>query len=215
MNDQNPTIFIVDDDPSARRGLSRLIRVFGMRVKEFDSARDFLDQAHEDRPGCIVLDVKMPGLSGLDLQEELMKIKITLPIVFLSGHSDVPEAATAMKRGAVDFLTKPVDRDHLFKAIAEALKRDHENRKVMSGQAMIQKRLSTLTPREYTVLEYVITGMLNKQIAFELGITEDTVKVHRGRVMKKMEAESLAGLVRLAESVNVKPAETEKFSNPF
>lgn len=206
MIDEKPTIFIVDDDPSARRGISMLLRASGMKVKEFDSARAFLDQADAERHGCIVLDVKMPELSGLDLQAMLMKTKINQPIIFLSGHSDIPDAARAMKRGAIDFLTKPVDQNHLFKAIHEALTQDRENRKTIARQATIQKKTATLTDREYTVLELVIAGMLNKQIAFKLGITEDTVKVHRRRVMRKMEAASLAELVRLSESAGIKPA---------
>lgn len=209
MIDERPTIFVIDDDLSARRGLSRLIMAGGMRVEAFESARDFLDQADDEIHGCIVLDVKMPGLSGLDLQVELIKKNIALPIIFVSGHSDIPDAAVAMKRGAIDFLTKPVESEHLFKAIAESLERDLENRNALAEKTKIQKRLTTLTPREYTVLEFVITGMLNKQIAFELDITEDTVKVHRGRVMKKMGAASLADLVRLADLVDVKTSEAK------
>ena len=209
MIDESPTIFVIDDDPSARRGLSRLIMAGGMRVEPFESARDFLDQADNEIHGCIVLDVKMPGLSGLDLQAELIKKNIALPIIFISGHSEIQDAAVAMKKGAIDFLTKPIDGEHLFKAITESLEKNRENREGLTKRDKIQKRLDSLTPREYTVLKYVISGMLNKQIAFELDITEDTVKVHRGRVMKKMSAASLAELVRLAESVNVKPADVE------
>lgn len=208
MIDEKPTIFIIDDDPSARRGLSRLIQAAGMRVRAYDSGRDFLNQVHDDINGCIVLDVKMPGLSGLDLQTELMKTNSVLPIIFVSGHSDVPDAALAMKRGAVDFLTKPVDGDHLLKVIAESLEKDRENRKAFAAQAQVRIRFAALSPREYEVMTFVIAGMLNKQIAYELGITEDTVKVHRGRVMKKMRADSLAELVRFAELVSIKPAES-------
>ena len=208
MNEEKPTVFVIDDDPSARRGLTRLIRAAGMSVEAFDSAREFLRRSPaEDGYGCIVLDVKMPGLSGLDLQSELMKSDGALPIIFVSGHSEIPEAAQALKQGAMDFLTKPVDMDHLLTAIAEALEQDHENRKTLNQQTIIRKRLITLSPREHTILEYVISGMLNKQIAYALGITEDTVKVHRRRVMKKMQAGSLAELVRMAEFVGVKPAE--------
>ena len=207
MIDEKPTIFVVDDDPSARRGLSRLIQAAGMRVQSYGSAQDFLDQADDNSHGCIVLDVKMPGLSGLDLQAALQQKNIALPIIFISGHSDIPDAAVAMKRGAIDFLTKPVDRDHLFKAIAESLEKDQENRKMLAEQARIREKLAAITPREYTILEFVITGMLNKQIAYALNISEDTVKVHRGRVMKKMGAGSLAELVRIADLVNVRPAD--------
>jgi FixJ family two-component response regulator len=211
MAEESPTVFIIDDDLSARRGLSRLIQAAGMSVRAYESARDFLDQAHYDGHGCIVLDVKMPGLSGLDLQAELKKAESALPIIFVSGHSDVPIAALAMKKGAVDFLTKPVDRDHLLKTIAESLEKDRENRKAIAVQAQVRNRFATLSPREYEVMTFVIAGMLNKQIAYELGITEDTVKAHRGRVMKKMRANSIAELVRLAELVSIKPAEGDDF----
>jgi len=211
MTDEKPTVIIIDDDPSARRGLSRIIDAAGMNVKEYESGRDFLNQAHDERHGCIVLDVKMPGLSGLDLQAELMKTNSVLPIIFVSGHSEISDAALAMRRGAVDFLTKPVDRDHLLKAITESLKKDRENRKTFTKRKKIQERLESLTPRECTIMRFVISGMLNKQIAYELDISEETVKVHRGRVMRKMGAGSLAELVRFAEAVDVKPAEVEGY----
>lgn len=210
MIDKKPTIFIIDDDPSALRGISRLIQAAGFNVQPYASAMDFLDQAVERRIGCIVLDVKMPGMSGLDLQAELKKIDCTLPIVFVSGHSEIPDAAAAMKQGAIDFLTKPVERDHLLGAISESLEKCYENNEILGEKTKINKRVTTLTPRERTVLELVITGMLNKQIAYKLGITEDTVKVHRGRVMNKMKAKSLAELVRMADAVNIHPAKVEK-----
>ena len=158
MAEESPTVFIIDDDPSARRGMSRLIRASGISVEAYASALDFLNQAHYDRHGCIVLDVKMPGLDGLDLQAEVIKADNSLPIIFVSGHSDVPIAAVAMKKGAVDFLTKPVDRDHLLKAIADSLEKDRENRKAFALQAQVRSRFATLSPREYEVLTFIIAG---------------------------------------------------------
>ncbi len=207
MTDEKTTVFIIDDDPSARRGLSRLVRVAGMHVETYASAQEFIERPHYDGCGCILLDVQMPGMDGLELQEQLVKAEYSLPIIFVSAHADVPDAAAAMKKGAVDFLTKPVDRDHLLKAIAESLEKDRENRKTLDNLARVRKKLAALSQREYEVMTYVIAGLLNKQIAYELGITEDTVKVHRGRLMKKMNAESVAELVRLAEMAGVKPAE--------
>ena len=210
MEEKNPTIFVIDDDPSARRGLVRLIRAAGMNVQEYASAKDFINQNFGHEYGCIVLDVKMPEMSGLDLQAALKKISSTLPIIFVSGHSEIPDVATAMKRGAIDFLTKPVEQDKLFEAIADSLEKCNEENRISNEKTTINNRLASLTPREMTVLEFVITGMLNKQIAYELGITEDTVKVHRGRVMKKMNAASLAELVRMADVVKVHPARIEE-----
>ena len=207
MTDEKTTVFIIDDDPSARRGLSRLVRVAGMHVETYASAQEFIERPHYDGCGCILLDVQMPGMDGLELQEQLVKAEYSLPIIFVSAHADVPDAAAAMKKGAVDFLTKPVDRDHLLKAIVESLEKDRENRKTLDNLARVRKKLAALSQREYEVMTYVIAGLLNKQIAYELGITEDTVKVHRGRVMKKMNAESVAELVRLTEIAGVKPAE--------
>ena len=207
MTDEKTTVFIIDDDPSARRGLSRLVRVAGMHVETYASAQEFIERPHYDGCGCILLDVQMPGMDGLELQEQLVKAEYSLPIIFVSAHADVPDAAAAMKKGAVDFLTKPVDRDHLLKAIAESLEKDRENRKTLDNLTRVRKKLAALSQREYEVMTYVIAGLLNKQIAYELGITEDTVKVHRGRVMKKMNAESIAELVRQTEMAGIKPAQ--------
>ena len=206
MTDERPTVFIIDDDPSASKGLSRLVRAAGMHVEAYGSAREFLERQHYDGHGCILLDVKMPEMNGLELQEELAKANYSLPIIFVSGHADVPMTAQAMKKGALDFLTKPVDRDHLLKAIYDSLAKDRENREMLSVKAKVRDRFATLSPREYEVMTFVIAGMLNKQIAYELGIVEDTVKIHRGRVMKKMKVQSVAELVRLADIAVITPA---------
>ena len=207
MTEQTPTIFIIDDDPSARRGLSRLIRVAGFNVRAFASAQDFLASQHCKGPGCIVLDVQMPGLSGLDLQAELNKTEYNMPIIFISAHGDVPMTAQAMKDGALDFLTKPVDRDQLLNAIRGALARDQAAREEHAELEQIRARLARLTPREFEVMTFVLAGQLNKQIAYKLGITEDTVKIHRGRMMTKMGVVSVAELVRLTQKAGVEPAD--------
>ena len=209
INDQTPTVFLVDDDPSARRGLSRVIRIAGFNVMAFASAEDFLASPHHNGPGCIVLDVKMPGLSGLDLQAEMTKKACAMPIIFVSGHSDVPTTAEAMKEGAVDFLTKPVDRDHLLQAIRTALDNDRAGRKAHAELEQIRVKLDKLTPREFEVMRFVVAGLLNKQIAYELGIAEDTVKIHRGRMMSKMDVVSVADLVRLTQKAGIEPADPD------
>jgi len=200
-----PTIFIIDDDPSARRGLTRLVRAAGMNVESFSSARDFLESGKNDGPGCILLDARMPDMTGPELQSELVEAEYSLPIIFLSAHADVETTAEAMKQGAVDFLTKPVDRDDLLEAIRVSLAKDAENRAQKAELSSINERINSLTPREYEVMTYVITGMLNKQIAAELDISEETVKIHRGRVMQKLGVESVAELVRLCEKAGIEP----------
>ncbi len=200
-----PTVFIIDDDPSARRGLTRLVRAAGMNVESFASAGSFLASGKYDGPGCIVLDVRMPEMTGPELQAELGKTENSIPIIFLSAHADVEITAEAMKKGAVDFLTKPVDRDDLLEAIRVSLAKDAENRAQRAELSLINERINSLTPREYEVMTYVATGMLNKQIAAELGISEETVKIHRGRVMQKLGIESVAELVRLCEKVGIEP----------
>jgi len=204
--DQTPTVFIVDDDPSARRGLARLVRTAGFTVEAFASAREFLASSHLDGPGCVVLDLKMPGLSGLDLQAEMNEAEHRMPIIFVSGQGDVSLTARAMKEGALDFLPKPVDRDQLLNAIRDALERDKVAREEHAELRTIRARLAKLTPRELQVMTFVLAGLLNKQIAYELGITEDTVKIHRGRVMSKMGVVSVAELVRLTQKAGVTPA---------
>ena len=198
-------VFLVDDDPSVRKALGRLIRSAGYEVQTFASARDFLDQcrAGEESPGCLVLDVRMPGLSGLDLQRELQSANTLVPIVFITGHGDIPMTVKAMKAGAVDFLPKPVKDKLLLTAIVQALERGAQERAAHDEIDDIRRRLDILTPREREVLQLVVTGMLNKQIAYQLGTVEKTVKVHRARVMEKMEVQSLAELVRLAERVGL------------
>jgi FixJ family two-component response regulator len=189
----------VDDDASVRKALARSIQVADLNVKTFASAREFLDQDLPEGPGCLVLDVRMPGLSGLDLQAELNSRKIRTPIIFITGHSDIPVSVKAMKGGAVDFLTKPFKASHLLAAIREALKKDERLQASRAEQADVQCRLQTLTPREREVLDLVVKGLLNKEIAAQLGAAEKTVKIHRGRVMRKMQVQSVADLVRAVE----------------
>jgi FixJ family two-component response regulator len=199
------TVFIVDDDASVRRALTRLIKSAGYPVQAFASARDFLEywRANDQNPGCLVLDVRMPGLSGLDLQHELQAANTLLPIIFITGHGDIPMSVKAMKEGAVDFLPKPVTEKDLLRAIEQALARaSHDHAERLEFEE-IQSRLTSLTPREREVMALVVRGLLNKQIAFELGTVEKTVKVHRARVIQKMKVQSLAELVRLAEKVGI------------
>jgi FixJ family two-component response regulator len=203
-----PTVFIIDDDPSARRGIVRLVRASGMKVEALASAEDFLASEFCEGPGCIVLDVQMPDMTGPELQEKLCVAEYCMPIIFLSGYSDVPTTARAMKKGAVDFLTKPVERDDLLAAIRVSLAKDAENRSVLADKESIHEKIKLLTPREYEIMTYVIAGMLNKQIAYELDISEETVKIHRGRMTQKLGIVSVADLVRLCETVGIAPAET-------
>ena len=209
MDDLTPTVFLIDDDLSVRRGLSRLIRLAGFKVETFASAADFMESPDRSGPGCIILDVKMPGLSGLGLQAEMAREAYAMPIIFISGHGDVPTTAEAMKEGAVDFLTKPVDRDHLLEAIGTALDNDRIGRKAHVELQQIRAKLDKLTPREFEVMRFVVAGLLNKQIAYHLGITEDTVKIHRGRMMSKMGVVSVADLVRLTQKAGIEPADPD------
>ena len=202
------TVFIIDDDPSARQGLTRLVRTAGINTESFASAKEFLDSGKVDGPGCIILDVRMPEMTGPELQEKLTGAKYCMPIIFLSAHGDVPTTARAMKKGAVDFLTKPVDKDDLLKAIQECFIKDSENRNQLAERSSLKKRLETLTPREYEVMTYVITGMLNKQIAGEMSISEETVKIHRGHLMRKLGIVSVAELVRLCQLTGISPAKS-------
>jgi FixJ family two-component response regulator len=194
---------IVDDDPSVRKGLARLVRAAGYRVEVFASAREFLARPQQEDPSCLLLDVRMPGLTGPELQEALAIAGRRMSIVFVSGHGDVVGSVKAMKGGAIDFLTKPVDARELLGAIERAVAKAFTAQREQAGATDVQGRLKTLTAREAQVFALVVTGMLNKQVAAELGIVEKTVKVHRARVMEKMRAGSLAELVRLADRAGI------------
>jgi len=195
-------VYVIDDESSIREAITSLIRSIGMRVETFGSAQEFMASSRPDAPACLVLDVRMPGLSGLDLQRELTDAGIRIPIIFITGHGDIPMSVRAMKAGAVEFLTKPFRDQDLLDAIAQAIDRDRELRKQQAGIADLRDRFERLTPREREVMELVVAGLLNKQIAVRLGISEITVKLHRHQVMEKMKADSLADLVRMAEKLS-------------
>ena len=205
MGKIDDAVCIIDDDPAVRKGLARLLRSAHLAVATYASAAEFLARADDDGVGCIVLDVRMPGLDGMSMQARLAALGDQPPIIFLTGHGDIPMSVQAMKQGAFDFLTKPVDEEVLLNAVHQALTRhgaDHADR--IERQAL-RARLESLTPREQEVLRLVITGALNKQIAATLGIAEKTVKIHRGRVMEKMEASSVAALMNLCRQVGIQP----------
>jgi RNA polymerase sigma factor (sigma-70 family) len=203
MMEAEPVVFIVDDDASVRKSLERLVRSVGLRGEAFASAHEFLQRAATNAPSCLVLDVRMPGVSGLALQETLEATGHRIPIIFITGHGDITMSVRAMKAGAVDFLAKPFNDQDLLEAIQEALVRDRQSRRQRAALQDIQQRVDTLTPRERDAMDLVVVGMLNKQIATALGTSEKTVKVHRARVMQKMRVQSVAQLVLLAEKVGL------------
>ena len=201
-----PTVFVVDDDPSVLKSLVRLLRSLGFDVETFASAELFLARKHYDGIGCIVLDVRMPGLSGMDLQDQLSQADYSMPIIFITGHGNIPMSVQAMKKGAVDFLTKPFDDEELLQAVKKAIEKDSKAKAERAEVHEALRRIEQLTPREHEILRYVITGMLNKQIALKLDIAEKTVKIHRGRIMEKLCVNSVADLVRLADKAGIEPA---------
>jgi RNA polymerase sigma factor (sigma-70 family) len=202
MTERQPIVFIVDDDASVREALKSLIRSVGLHVELFGSATEFLETQRPDAPSCLVLDVRLPGISGLDLQHRLADANVHIPIIIITGHGDIPMSVRAMKAGAIEFLTKPFRDQDLLDAIQVALARNRTRRQREAEIAVFRERFESLSPRERDVVTKVVSGMLNKQIADEIGIAENTVKVHRSRAMEKMQAQSLADLVKMVERLD-------------
>jgi FixJ family two-component response regulator len=200
----SPAVFVVDDDASIREALDGLFRSIGLQAKTFGSAAEFLQHKLPDAPSCLVLDVRLPGLSGLDFQAELAAAGLHIPIIFMTGHGDIPMTVKAMKAGAVEFLPKPFRDQDMLDAVQQALERDRDRRERNSGLAKLKSNFDTLTPREQEVMGLVTAGLMNKQVAGEIGVSEITAKVHRGNIMRKMGAKSLAELVRMADALGVR-----------
>jgi FixJ family two-component response regulator len=205
MKKADQVVFVIEDDLSLRTAIKRLIEAVGLGVETFDSGKEFLENKLPDVPACIVLDVRLPGASGLDLQREMIERNIQIPVIFITGHGDIPMSVQAMKAGAVEFLTKPFRDQDLLDAIGQAIERDRTARRQRAETAELRQHHDLLTPREREVMALVVAGLLNKQIAGELGTSEKTIKVHRGQVMQKMQAESLADLVRMAGKLGINP----------